>query len=191
MKEEEKRNRIYQIAKDIQSGKLFPCCEFCRHYGRNIRKVNNETAELTLYCRLTGEGKGQRELCESFQGRDASLEEDNKSENEYLQRYIQPLEYAGIVNRVLESKIPNQMLLYAAKKIHGKTLKIKINMDNYETHTITFFMDDPKPQKIGDRIWSQTNMPSSEKCGDSYSRLLADSIKNALAEFEEFCKNEE
>lgn len=83
------------------------------------------------------------------------------------------------------------MVLYAAKKIHGKTVEIQINMDNYETHTITFFMDDSNPQKSDNRIWMQTTMPSSAKCGDSYSRLLADSIKNALSEFEEFCKNKE
>ena len=75
------------------------------------------------------------------------------------------------------------MVLYAAKKIHGKVVEIQINMDNYETHTITFFMDD--------QIWMKTTIPSSAKCGDSYSGLLADSIKNALSEFEEFCKKEE
>ena len=37
----------------------------------------------------------------------------------------------------------------------------------------------------------KTTIPSSAKCGDSYSGLLADSIKNALSEFEEFCKKEE
>lgn len=55
-----------------------------------------------------------------------------------MEQYIRPLEYVGIVNRVLESTIPNQMVLYAAKKIHGKVVEIQINMDNYETHTITF-----------------------------------------------------
>lgn len=166
-------------------------CVTCRHFAWNLNLDKKGIVCTTFYCRLSGESVRRLNICNKFQNKDYLSNLRSERENELLEQYIRPLEYVGLVNRVLESKIPNQMVLYAAQKIHGKTVEIQINMDNYETHTITFFMDDPKPQKTDDRIWMQTTMPSSAKCGESYSGLLADSIKNALSEFKEFCKKEE
>lgn len=166
-------------------------CVNCKRFAWNLNRARNGEVCTTFYCRLSGDVLGRFHRCNNYQNRNYLSNIRSEEENKYWEKYIRPLEYVGLVNRVLESTISNQMVLYAAKKIHGKTVKIQINMDNYETHTITFFMDDPRPQKTGDRIWSQTTMPSFAKCGDSYSRLLADSIKNALSEFEEFCKNKE
>lgn len=163
-------------------------CVTCRHFAWNLNLDKKGIVCTTFYCRLSGESVRRLNICDNFQEKDYLSKIASEKENEYWEQYIRPLEYVGLVNRVLESKIPNQMVLYAAKKIHGKKVEIQIKMDNYETHTITFLMDDPKPQETGDRIWMQTTIPSSAKCGDSYSGLLADSIKNALSEFEEFCK---
>lgn len=172
----------WSIAKD---------CVNCKHYAWNLNKASNGEVCITFYCRLSGDVVGRFDRCNNFQEKDYLSKIASEKENEYWEQYIRPLEYVGLVNRVLESARANQMVLYAAEKIHGKTVKIQIDMDNYETHSVTFLMDDPKPQKSGDRIWMQTTMPSYAKCGDAYSRLLADSIKNALAEFKEFCKNRE
>lgn len=191
---EEVKKKLRELSDQIKSsesewGPIQPCVT-CRHFAWNLNLDKKGIVCTTFYCRLSGESVRRLNICNKFQNKDYLSNLRSERENEFLGQYIRPLEYVGLVNRVLESKIPNQMVLYAAQKIHGKTVEIQINMDNYETHTITFFMDDPKPQKTGDRIWMQTTMPSSAKCGDSYSRLLADSIKNALSEFEEFCKIE-
>lgn len=183
---EEKRNGMYQLIDDIQSGRVLPCCEFCRHYGRTLRKKDNNAVELTLYCRLSGEGKGQRDLCDSFQGKDASWEEENKSINEYLQRYIQPLEYNGIISKVLEGLHPQQIVLYTVEKILDREVRIHINME-HETHFISLFVD-CKIGEIEGQTWIQTCIPSPARCGEAYGTLLENCINDALAEFKEFCK---
>lgn len=190
--EEKKKLREFsdQIRKSESEWGPVQACVTCRHFAWDINRTSYGMLCATYYCRLSGTLTCRLKRCDNFQEKDCLSKIASEKENEYWEQYIRPLEYVGLVNRVLESKIPNQMVLYAAQKIHGKTVEIQINMDNYETHTITFFMDDPNPQKTDDRIWMQTTMPSSAKCGDSYSRLLADSIKNALSEFEEFCKKE-
>lgn len=192
---EEVKKRLREISDQIRASESewgpIQACVACRHFAWSLNLDKKGIVCTTFYCRISGESVRRLNICNKFQNKDYLSNLRIERENKFLEPYIRPLEYVGLVNRVLESTIPNQMVLYAAKKIHGKTVEIQINMDNYETHTITFFMDDPKPQKTGDRIWSRTTMPSFAKCGDSYSRLLADSIKNALSEFEEFCKNKE
>lgn len=192
---EEEKKKLRELSDRIRKSESewgpIQACVTCRHFAWNLNLDKKGIVCTTFYCRLSGESVRRLNICNKFQNKDYLSNLRSERENDFLEQYIRPLEYVGLVNRVLESTIPNQMVLYAAQKIHGKTVEIQINMDNYETHTITFFMDDPKPQKTGDRIWMQTTMPSSAKCGDSYSRLLADSIKNALSEFEEFCKNKE
>lgn len=191
--EEKKKLREFsdKIRKSESGWGSVQACVTCRHFAWNINRTNYGMLCATFYCRLSGAPTGRLERCNNFQEKDYLSKIASEKENEYWEQYIRPLEYVGLVNRVLESKIPNQMILYAAEKIHCKTVNIKIDMDNYETHSVTFLMDDPKPQKSGDRIWAQTTMPSYAKCGDAYSRLLADSIKNALVEFKEFCINRE
>lgn len=192
---EEEKKKLRELSDRIRKSESewgpIQACVTCRHFAWNLNLDKKGIVCTTFYCRLSGESVRRLNICNKFQNKDYLSNLRSERENDFLEQYIRPLEYVGLVNRVLESTIPNQMVLYAAQKIHGKTVEIQINMDNYETHTITFFMDDPKPQKTGDRIWMQTTMPSSAKCGDSYSRLLADCIKNALSEFEEFCKKEE
>lgn len=191
---EEEKKKLRELSDRIRKSESewgpIQACVTCRHFAWNLNLDKKGIVCTTFYCRLSGESVRRLNICNKFQNKDYLSNLRSERENDFLEQYIRPLEYVGLVNRVLESTIPNQMVLYAAQKIHGKTVEIQINMDNYETHTITFFMDDPKPQKTGDRIWMQTTMPSSAKCGDSYSRLLADCIKNALSEFEEFCKKE-
>lgn len=192
---EEVKKKLREMSDQIRASESewgpIQACVTCSHFAWNLNLDKKGIVCTTFYCRLSGESVRILNICNKFQNKDYLSNLRSLSENSFWEQYIRPLEYVGLVNRVLESKIPNQMVLYAAQKIHGKTVETQINMDNYETHTITFFMDDPKPQKTGDRIWSQTTIPSSAKCGDSYSGLLADSIKNALSEFEEFCKKEE
>ena len=192
---EEVKKKLREMSDQIRASESewgpIQACVTCRHFAWNLNLDKKGIVCTTFYCRLSGESVRRLNICDNFQEKDYFSKIASEKENEYWEQYIRPLEYVGLVNRVLESTIPNQMGLYAAKKIHGKAVEIQINMDNYETHTITFFMDDPKPQKTGYRIWMQTTIPSSVKCGDSYSGLLADSIKNALAEFKEFCKNRE
>lgn len=192
---EEVKKKLREMSDQIKASESewgpIQACVTCRHFAWNLNLDKKGIVCTTFYCRLSGESVRRLNICNKFQNKDYLSNLRSERENEFLEQYIRPLEYVGLVNRVLESKIPNQMVLYAAQKIHGKTVEIQINMDNYETHTITFFMDDPKPQKTDDRIWMQTTMPSSAKCGESYSGLLADSIKNALSEFKEFCKKEE
>lgn len=192
---EEEKKKLRKLSDKIRQSEsewsIAKDCVNCKHYAWNLNRARNGEVCTTFYCRLSGNIVGRFDRCNNFQERDYLSKIASEREEEFWEQYIRPLEYVGIVNRVLDSTIPNQMVLYAVKKIYGKTVEIQINMDNYETHTITFLMDDPKPQKSGDRIWMQTTMPSPAKCGESYSRLLADSIKNALAEFEEFCKKGE
>ena len=189
---EEVKKKLREMSDQIRASEsewgTIQACVTCRHFAWNLNLDKKGIVCTTFYWRISRESVRRRNICNKFQNKDYLSNLRSERENEFLEQYIRPLEYVGIVNRVLESTIPNQMVLYAAKKIHGKAVEIQINMDNYETHTITFFMDD---QKTCDRIWMKTTIPSSAKCGDSYSRLLADSIKNALSEFEEFCKNKE
>ena len=191
---EEEKKKLRELSDKIRKSESewgpIQACVTCRHFAWNLNLDKKGIVCTTFYCRLSSESVRRLNICNKFQNKDYLSNLRSERENEFLEQYIRPLEYVGLVKRVLESTIPNLMVLYAAKKIHGKTVEIQINMDNYETHTITFFMDDSNPQKSDDRIWMQTTIPSSAKCGDSYSRLLADSIKNALSEFEEFCKKE-
>ena len=181
-------DKIRQSESEWGPGKT---CVNCKHYAWNLNRNDKGEVCTTFYCRLSGDMVGRFDRCDNFHEKDYASKIARESENEYWEKFIRPLEYVGLVNRVLESTRANQMVLYAANKLHGKTIEIQIDMDSYETHTITFFMDDPKPRKAGDGIWMQTTMPSYAKCGESYSRLLADFIKNALNEFTDFCKRNE
>ena len=167
-----------------------PNCPSCRYYAFRVRR-NGNGVDMLHYCRLSGKPVSVSDICDSYNARTYLWNKENEKRNEFLEKYISPLEYIGLVSRVLESSYPNHIVLYAEQKIHGKDVKVQIDMDNYETHKVTFLMDDPKPRKAGDRIWMQTTMPSYAKCGESYSRLLADFIKNALNEFTDFCKRNE
>nr|DAL62982.1 MAG TPA_asm: hypothetical protein [Caudoviricetes sp.] len=192
---EEEKRKLREISDKIRQSESEWCpgktCVNCKHYAWNLNRNDKGEVCSTFYCRLSGDVVGRFDRCNNFQEQDYVSKIARENENEYWEKFIRPLEYVGLVDRVLESTRDNQMVLYAAKKLHGKIIEIQIDMDSYETHTITFFMDDPKPRKAGDRIWMRTTMPSYTKCGESYSILLADSIKNALAEFKEFCKRKE
>lgn len=165
-------------------------CPSCRYYAFRVRR-NGNGVDVLHYCRLSGKTVSVSDMCYSYNARTYLWNKETEKRNEFLEKYISPLEYIGLVSRVLESSYPNQIVLYTEQKIHRKDVKVQIDMNSYETHSVSFFMDDPNPQQPGDQIFVNYKISSNAKCEDTYSWILADCIKKALDEFKEFCKKEE
>ena len=165
------------------------CCASCVHYTFRVKK-NNRRVDILHYCAFSGRPATPLDVCDKYENRNFSGTIYNENRKEFLQRYISPLEYIGLVSRVLPSLNPFEIVFYAEHKIYGKEVKVQIDTSHYETHTVSFFMDDPNPLRRGDQIFIISEMPSNNKCGEGYSKLLSDCIMNALAEFKDFCDKE-
>lgn len=191
--EEEAKKQLEQLEliTDFKDGKRrLPLCGFCCHYKVNIRQVDKDTGIAECYCNFTGKGVAQSDSCEKFNEKTSSWEKENKAKNEYLKLYVEPLEYVGIISRVLESP-PNNIRLLMREKIDGMQVMVNIYMEN-DSHWVDLRVVYAEPSKHKRLIGTGTYfIPGPAKCKMTYAIRLEETIKNAFDEIKERISKEE